>query len=80
MWSADGKRLIFTTTGGIGSLFEQVIDRPSSPKPLLKTNEHLIPTSVSADGRFLLYAVANVGQHDSIFGSCLSRIQKSDFR
>ena len=34
---------------------------PSSPKPLLKTNEHLIPTSVSADGRFLLYAVANMG-------------------
>jgi eukaryotic-like serine/threonine-protein kinase len=61
VWSADGKRLIFTTTGGIGSLFEQVIDRASSPKPLLKTNEHLIPTSVSADGRFLLYAVANTG-------------------
>jgi len=61
VWSADGKRLIFTTTGGIGSLFEQVIDRASSAKPLLKTNEHLIPTSVSADGRFLLYAAANTG-------------------
>jgi hypothetical protein len=60
VWSADGKRLIFSTTGGIGSLFEQVIDRASSPKPLLKTNEHLIPTSVSTDGRFLLYAAANV--------------------
>jgi DNA-binding winged helix-turn-helix (wHTH) protein/Tol biopolymer transport system component len=62
VWSADGKRLIFTTTGGIGSLFEQVIDRPSSPKPLLKTNEYLIPTSVSADGRFLLYAAATMGK------------------
>jgi eukaryotic-like serine/threonine-protein kinase len=62
VWSADGQRLIFTTTGGIGSLFEQAIDRPSSPKPLLKTNEHLIPTSVSADGRFLLYAVATMGK------------------
>jgi DNA-binding winged helix-turn-helix (wHTH) protein/Tol biopolymer transport system component len=61
VWGADGKRVIFTTTGGIGSLFEQVIDRPSSPKPLLKTNEHLIPTSVSTDGRFLLYAVVNPG-------------------
>jgi hypothetical protein len=60
VWSADGKRLIFSTTGGIGSLFEQVIDRASGPKPLLKTNEHLIPTSVSTDGRFLLYAAANV--------------------
>ena len=60
VWSADGKRLIFSTTGGIGSLFEQVIDRASSPKPLLKTNEHLIPTSVSTDGRFLLYAAVNV--------------------
>jgi eukaryotic-like serine/threonine-protein kinase len=62
VWSADGKRLIFTTTGGLGSLFEQVIDRPSSAKPLLKTNEHLIPTSASADGRFLLYAVATMGK------------------
>jgi DNA-binding winged helix-turn-helix (wHTH) protein/Tol biopolymer transport system component len=62
VWSADGKRLIFTTTGGIGSLFEQVIDRASSPKPLLKTNEYLIPTSVSADGRFLLYAAATMGK------------------
>ena len=61
VWSADGKKLIFNTAGGIGSLFEQVIDRPSSPKPLLKTNEHLIPTSVSTDGRFLLYAAANTG-------------------
>ena len=61
VWSADGKRLIFTTTGGIGALFEQVIDRPSSPTPLLKTNEHLIPSSVSADGRFLLYAAAGMG-------------------
>jgi len=60
VWSADGKRLIFNTTGGIGSLFEQVVDGASRPQPLLKTNEHLIPTSVSADGRFLLYA-ANVG-------------------
>ena len=62
VWSADGRRLIFTTTGGIGSLFEQVIDRASSPKPLLKTNEYLIPTSVSADGRFLLYAAATMGK------------------
>jgi Tol biopolymer transport system component len=62
VWSADGQGLIFTTTGGIGSLFEQMIDRPSRPKPLLKTNEHLIPTSVSADGRFLLYASATMAK------------------
>jgi Tol biopolymer transport system component len=62
VWSADGKRLIFTTSGGIGSLFEQPTDGTSSPKPLLKTNEHLIPTSVSADGRYLLYATANAGK------------------
>jgi DNA-binding winged helix-turn-helix (wHTH) protein/Tol biopolymer transport system component len=61
VWTADGERLIFTTTGGIGSLFEQVVDAASGPKPLLKTNEHLIPTSVSADGRFLLYAAMNTG-------------------
>ena len=61
VWSADGKRLVFTTTGGIGSMFEQVVDAASGPTPLLKTNQHLIPTSVSADGRFLLYAAVNTG-------------------
>jgi len=62
VWSADGKRLIFSTTGGNSSVFEQAIDRASSPKPLLKTNDYLIPTSVSADGRFLLYAAATMGK------------------
>ena len=80
VWSADGKRLIFTTTGEIGSLFEQVIDRGSSPTPLLKTNEGLIPTSVSADGRFLLYEVANVRTTRMDIWISPSRIQKSDFR
>jgi WD40 repeat protein len=61
VWSADGDRLIFTTGGGVGSLFEQAIDRASGPKPLLKTNEHLVPTSVSADGRFLLYTAVSAG-------------------
>lgn len=62
VWSADGRRLIFTTGGGIGSLFEQMIDRASSPQPLLSTNEHLTPTSVSADGRFILYDAATMGR------------------
>jgi eukaryotic-like serine/threonine-protein kinase len=61
VWSADGKRLIFTTTGGIGSLFEQPVDRASGPKSLLNLTVQGIPTSASADGRFLLYAVANPG-------------------
>ncbi|MEP6918849.1 MAG: hypothetical protein ABJC89_24630, partial [Acidobacteriota bacterium] len=60
VWSADGARLIFTTGGGIGALFEQGIGSGSTPQPLLATSEHNIPTSASADGRFLLYTCQNV--------------------
>ena len=61
VWSRDGKRLIFTTGGGAGSLFEQEVDSASGPRALLTTDEWKIPTSVSADGRFLLYTAATIG-------------------
>ncbi|MEO8259994.1 MAG: winged helix-turn-helix domain-containing protein [Acidobacteriota bacterium] len=60
VWSADGKRLIFTTAGDIGELVEQAVDDASRTSSLLKEKEHLIPMSVSADGRFLLYAVVTM--------------------
>ena len=61
VWSADGQRVVFTTTGGIGSIFEQDISGAAPPRLLVEENEHLIPTSASADGRFLLYTAQNAG-------------------
>ena len=55
IWSHDGRRLFFTTTGTTGSLFEQSLSGTDPAQLLLRTDEHKIPTSASSDGRFLLY-------------------------
>jgi DNA-binding winged helix-turn-helix (wHTH) protein/Tol biopolymer transport system component len=54
-------RLMFTTSGDVGTLFEQDVDGASAPRPLLgKTLVHKAPTSASRNGRFLLYTDANM--------------------
>ena len=61
IWSADSKRLIFTIGGDTGTLFEQAIDGSSEVRTLLeKSRQHRIPTSVSPDGRFVLFTAENV--------------------
>jgi DNA-binding winged helix-turn-helix (wHTH) protein/Tol biopolymer transport system component len=62
VWSADGKRIIFTINGDTGTLFEQPIDGPTRSRMLVErdTSQHKIPSSVSPDGRFLLYTAENM--------------------
>jgi Tol biopolymer transport system component len=60
VWSADGRRFMFTIGGDVGTLFEQGIDTAVPPRLLLETKQHKIPTSASRDGRFLLYTVENI--------------------
>ena len=55
VWSEDGKRIVFTTTGAIGALFEQSIGGEQGARLLLESPQHNVPTSISRDGRFLLY-------------------------
>ena len=62
VWSGDGRRIIFTIGGDVGTLFEQGIDTAVPPRLLLETKQHKIPTSASRDGKFLLYTVENIGQ------------------
>ena len=63
VWSGDGRRLVFTTSGGIGTLFEQAVDGPPGPRLLLGTTlQHKQPTSASRDGRFLLFNEVNMGR------------------
>ena len=59
VWSADGRRIYFTGTGAIGSLFEQSLSGEQGARVLLESPQHKVPTSVSRDGRFLLYTSEN---------------------
>ena len=61
VWSHDSRRIYFTSGGAIGSLFEQSITGEQGARLLLESPEHKIPTSVSPDGRFLLYTSENIG-------------------
>ncbi len=61
VWSEDGKRVIFTANGAIGSLFEQSIGGEQETRLLLESPQHKVPTSISHDGRFLLYSTATMG-------------------
>jgi hypothetical protein len=64
VWSADGRRLMFTIGGDVGTLFERAVDGPTSPRMLVEktTSQHKIPTSALPDGRFLLYTSQNMDQ------------------
>ena len=61
VWSEDGKRVVFTGTGEAGSLFQQSIGSEQEARLLLESPQHKIPTSISRDGRFLLYTSVTNG-------------------
>jgi DNA-binding winged helix-turn-helix (wHTH) protein/Tol biopolymer transport system component len=61
LWFADGKRIIFSTAGTVGSLFEQPVGGGQDPRMLLDTPQHNLAEDVSPDGRFLLFTVQNIG-------------------
>lgn len=60
VWSEDGRRIYFTGAG-IGSLFEQSIDFEPGARLLLESPQYKMPTSISRDGRFLLYTSRSSG-------------------
>ena len=56
IWSADGKRVIFTSSpNGTSNLYEKLANGASGEELLLKSTEDKGPTDVSRDGRYLLY-------------------------
>jgi eukaryotic-like serine/threonine-protein kinase len=55
VWSEDGGRVYFASSGAIGSLFEQSINGEQGARLLLESPQHKVPTSISRDGRFLLF-------------------------
>ena len=61
VWSDDGRRIYFTGSGALGSLFEQQITGEQGARLLLEGPQHKMPTSISRDGRFLLYTNETMG-------------------
>ena len=61
VWSDDGRRIYFTGSGALGSLFEQSITGEQGARLLLESPQHKMPTSISRDGRFLLYTNETTG-------------------
>jgi Tol biopolymer transport system component len=58
IWSPDGKRIIFASSpNGSFDLYEKLASGAEDEQLLLKSSENKFPSSVSRDGRFLLYFV-----------------------
>lgn len=65
VWSGT-RTVIFTIGGDVGTLFEQAVDGPSSPRMLMgQAPQHRIATSASADGRYLLFTQVNMNRSRS---------------
>jgi Tol biopolymer transport system component len=57
IWSADGNRIVYASqSGGAFDLYQKSANGATGEELLLKTNETKFPTSLSRDGRFLLYS------------------------
>ena len=60
VWTPDGAQIIFASGNGLNTLYEKSASGAGDEKELLKKpGEILLPSSVSHDGRFLLYYTAN---------------------
>jgi Tol biopolymer transport system component len=56
IWSPDGSRIIFASDrGGTGDLYQKLVSGVKDEEVLLKSSNPKYPTSLSGDGRFLLY-------------------------
>jgi eukaryotic-like serine/threonine-protein kinase len=56
IWSPDGKRILYMSNpDGVFDLYQKLASGAKEEELLLKSSETKAPTSVSLDGRFLLY-------------------------
>jgi eukaryotic-like serine/threonine-protein kinase len=69
VWSSDGRRVIFAAGRRFtDTIYEKASSGAGEGKELLrKANENLVPTSLSGDGRFLLYHVTNATPTDDLW-------------
>ena len=60
VWSSDGSHIFFAAGNRLDTIYEKDSSGAAEEKELLKTGEAKLPTSVSRDGKFLLYNTALV--------------------
>jgi eukaryotic-like serine/threonine-protein kinase len=59
IWSADGRRVIYSSSrNGRKGIFWKPVGGPGGEEELLDSSLQLFPSSVSMDGRFVMYDVA----------------------
>jgi eukaryotic-like serine/threonine-protein kinase len=62
-WSSDGTRIFFASDSkGVSDIYEKLASGANEEDLLLASSEDKFPTSVSPDGRFLLYFVADFAE------------------
>jgi Tol biopolymer transport system component len=57
VWSSDGNRVIYCALKGPPQLYQKLTSGAGDEEPILVSSQAKIPTAVSPDGRFLVYAV-----------------------
>jgi len=67
VWAPDGARIVYRSIrpGQPESLFQTLTNGTRVEEPLLQTGQSLVPTSWSADGKFLLYSSVEAKSGDS---------------
>ena len=56
VWSPDGTRLVFTSRRtGVGDLYQKLASGAGSEERIVASDQSKVPSSWSADGRFLIY-------------------------
>ena len=76
IFSADGKKIIFSSTrSGVSDIYEHDL-ASGSEHLLLSHSQRLAPLDISADGKYLLYEVMAPGTGDDIWELPLSGVAK----
>jgi eukaryotic-like serine/threonine-protein kinase len=68
IWSADGRRVIYSSSrNGRKGIFWKPVGGPGGEEELLDSSLQLFPSSVSMDGRFVMYDVAGWVESSGIY-------------
>ena len=68
VWTPDGRYIVFASTReGPKNLYRKAANESAKDEVLLKSDQDKVPTSISADGNFLLYTETNAQSKQDIW-------------
>jgi Tol biopolymer transport system component len=67
IWSPDGAQIVYMRRTGIGDLYRKLTGGAGGEELLLSTSHIQVPTSWSADGRFLMYGTTDPQTNSDIW-------------